>query len=129
MCRRLFALAVSLAILSFATLPAGAADASLEGTTWVIKDKAGKVSDTLRFRDGRFISMESVPFGYDTSPYQISKKGKWTAIQKNRTNDTLQWQGTWDGKSPKMTGSYVRTTGGGKELQPVKWAATRKKAG
>jgi hypothetical protein len=131
MCRCLSAFALALLIAGFPALPAVAADAPLDGTTWVIKNKDGKVQDTIRFRNGEFMSVESIPFGYRNGAYRTSRTGKatkWTAVQKSVDNNKLQWQGQWDGKSTRMTGSYTRTTEDGKQLQPVKWTATRKKA-
>jgi hypothetical protein len=130
MCRQFVALAVSLSILGFAA-PAIAAD-RMDGTSWTIKDQKGKTADTLMFKDGVFTSTELIPYGYKMGPYAIKQKGKavtWTSTQRNDTNDTMQWQGSWDGTSKEMTGTYVRTTGSGTVLDPVKWKASRKKAG
>lgn len=130
MCKRLFALALGFAVLGFVVPRAVAADASLDGTTWVIKDATGK-TDTLTFKSGVFESSQCTPYGYKASPYQAAEAGKatkWSAICKNDSNDTMQWNGKWDGKSPKMTGSFIRTDGAGAKKDEMKWTATRKKA-
>lgn len=123
----------ALAVLAL-TVPAATvarAGGELDGTMWTAPmDQDAQKNDTLSFAKGSFTSSECIPYGYKSGNYQTKSKNgaiNWTSVQKNEQGDTMSWTGTWDGKSDRMSGSFIRIDANGKKYDPQNWTATKKK--
>ena len=129
MIRYFFPALMAVTLMGPAATALRAAD-SLDGTTWVAPplDKDAK-PDTLRFDKGQFNSSECVQYGYTGGAYETKKKTgalTWTSVQKNAEGDTMDWKGTWDGKSDEMKGRFVYTDKDGKKNPEQEWTAKKK---
>lgn len=121
----LAALLIPLSVSPAVVLAAG----DLDGTQWKMHE--GKLpigkADTLKFEAGKFTSVECIPYGFTSGPYDSKKDGdkvSWTALQTNSKGEKMDWQGTL--ASNKMTGSYTFTDEKGK-VSTTKWTAKRAK--
>ena len=123
--RGMAALLLSLSVLPAIVFAAG----DLDGTQWKMRE--GKLpigkADTLKYEAGRFTSVECIPYGFTSGPYDSKKDGDkvtWTALQTNSKGEKMEWRGTL--ASGKMTGSYTFTDEKNK-VSTKKWTAKKSK--
>lgn len=99
----------------------------LDQTNWDMKEKKKKSgTDVLKFHEGKFVSTECIPYGFEGGRYESAKAGKvavWSAIQVSDESGKMIWAGAQSESS--MTGNYYWFTK--KKVQKVSWTAEQRK--
>lgn len=117
------------AVLAISALLGGQAMAGdLDGTTWKIREKGIMFwrTDTLKFDNGQFTSVECVPHGFNASAYNSTKdsnKVMWSIAQTNGKGEKMDWKGTTTGD--RVEGSFVWTKTNGKTMT-CSWKGSKK---
>lgn len=81
----------------------------IDGTSWQIElvdPKNGALqNDTITFEGGRFYSKNLAAQGYSEANYLLIPKSRgvfqWQSVQTNEANETIYWQGLWQGDAMK----------------------------
>ena len=104
----------------------------LDGTQWKIRKKGvtGILmfwrTDTLKFENSQFTSVDCLPYGFKTSAYNSTKEGDkvaWSAMQANDKGEKMDWKGT--ASINMMEGTYVWTKSKGM-ARTYAWKGCRK---
>jgi hypothetical protein len=136
--------AIAILVLSSAVLaehpkakPKPAASTSAEPLDGkVFSGEFGKVGastgdpDTLTFKKGSFVSSACVPFGFESTPYTVSKENgatTFTAKATSKSGETMEWTGTLRGEALEAT-AVRRTSSGETETYWFKGKAGKAKA-